>query len=207
MIASLRGAVLAKSADKAVLEVAGVGYEICMTADAIARLPALGAAAFVHVAESVAMYGGGVTLYAFLSPVEKEMFMLLRDCVPSTGAKKALEYLDKASKSLPDFRRAVLEKDSAGLCAIFGFTRKTADRLVEALKEKIETVSVPGSERLARAGGSQLPAGAMGQALSALSALGYKAAEARAALQAVTEEHPGEPLDPESILRLALKRL
>jgi len=76
MIASLRGAVLAKSADKAVLEVAGVGYEICMTADAIARLPALGAAAFVHVAESVAMYGGGVTLYAFLSPVEKEMFRL-----------------------------------------------------------------------------------------------------------------------------------
>ena len=89
----------------------------------------------MHVAESVAMYGGGVTLYGFLTPSDKEMFLTLRDCVPGTGAKKALEYLDKASKSLPDFRRAVLEKDAKVLTGVFGFTRKTAERLIDALKE------------------------------------------------------------------------
>ena len=207
MIASLRGTVLAKTAEKVALEAAGVGYEILVTPATAAGLPAPGAGAFLHIAESVGMYGGGVTLYGFSSPAEKEMFLTLRDRVPSTGAKKALEYLDKASKSIPDFRRAVLEKDARVLCGVFGFTRKTAERLIDALKDELEAFSVPGAERLVRAGGVQICAGAMGQAMSALSALGYKAVEARAALAAVAEEHPGETLDAERVIRLALKRL
>jgi len=155
----------------------------------------------------VAMYGGGVTLYGFLSPAEKEMFLILRDQVPNTGAKKALEHLDKASKSLPDFRRAVLEQDAKVLTGVFGFTRKTAGNLIAGLKESIAALSLPGSERLARTGGAAVPAGAMGRALSGLAALGYNSAEARAALSSVAEEHPGEALDPERIIRLALKRL
>ncbi|MBI5241572.1 MAG: Holliday junction branch migration protein RuvA [Elusimicrobia bacterium] len=207
MIASLRGAVLSKAPDKVVLEVSGVGYEVSVTPATAAALPGPGTPALLHIAESVAMYGGGVTLYGFLTPSDKEMFLTLRDCVPGTGAKKALEYLDKASKSLPDFRRAVLEKDAKVLTGVFGFTRKTAERLVDALKDEIEAVKVPGAERLARAGGAAVPAGAMSQALSALSALGYHPSEARAALSAVAEEHPGEALDAERIIRLALKRL
>jgi Holliday junction DNA helicase RuvA len=135
------------------------------------------------------------------------MFLTFRDNVPATGAKKALEYLDKASKSLPDFRRAVLEKDAKVLTGVFGFTRKTAERLIDSLKDTIEAISLSGSERLVRAGGASAPAGAMGQALSALAALGYHPSEARAALSAVAEEHPGEALDAERIIRLALKRL
>jgi Holliday junction DNA helicase RuvA len=207
MIASLRGTVLAKTMDKVVLEVSGVGYEVSVTAATASALPGPGGGALLHTAESVAMYGGGVTLYGFLTLADKEMFLTFRDSVPSTGAKKALEYLDKASKSLPDFRRAVLEKDAKVLTGVFGFTRKTAERLIDALKDHIEAVSVPGAERLARAGGASVPAGAMSQALSALAALGYHPSEARAALSAVAEEHPGEALDAERIIRLALKRL
>ena len=207
MIASLRGLVAAKTAEKAVLEVAGVGYEVSVTPAAAAALPPLGQSVFLHVVESVAMYGGGVTLYGFLTPADKEIFLTFRDCVPSTGSKKALEYLEKASKSLPDFRRAILEKDARALSGVFGFTRKKAERLIAALKDRIEAVRIPGAERLVRTGAAQAPAGAMGQALSALSALGYHAAEARAALQAVSEEHSGEALDAERIIRLALKRL
>ena len=50
------------------------------------------------------MYGGGVTLYGFLTLEDKEIFLLLRE-IPGTGAKKAMDYLDKILKSAPDFRR------------------------------------------------------------------------------------------------------
>ena len=60
------------------------------------------------------MYGGGITLYGFLSLEEKEIYLLLRE-IPGTGAKKALDYLDKISKSAPDFRRAILEGDARAL--------------------------------------------------------------------------------------------
>lgn len=207
MIASLRGEILSKGQDRVVLDVAGVGYEVFVASETAARLPEPGGATLLHVAESVAMYGGGVTLYGFPTISDKELFVTLRECVPGTGAKKALEYLDKASRSLPDFRRAILEKDARVLCGVFGFTRKTAEKLIDALKDKIEAVRVPGAERLARAGGAPVPAAALSQALGALAALGYKSAEARAALAAVAEEHPGEGLDAEHIIRLALKRL
>jgi Holliday junction DNA helicase RuvA len=207
VIASLRGAVLSKTQDGVVLEAAGVGYEVCVTATTAAALPESGRSVLLYIAESVAMYGGGVTLYGFLAPSDKAMFLALRDNVPGTGAKKALEFLDKASRSLPDFRRAVLDKDAKVLIGVFGFTRKTADKLIDGLKDCIAEVSVPGAERLTRAGGAVVAPAAMGQALSALAALGYKTAEARAALASVAEEHPGEALDAERIIRLALKRL
>lgn len=212
MIASLRGTVLEKKPESVVLEAAGVGYTISVTAATSAALPSVGQSAFLHIAESVGMYGGGVTLYGFFNTIDKDMFLTFRDCVPSTGAKKALEYLEKASKSLPDFRRAILEKDAKVLSGVFGFTRKTAERLIDSLKTEMEKVNLPGVERLIQAGGTAAGAygagaTAMNRALSALSALGYKPAEARSALASVAEEHPGEALDAESIIRIALKRL
>jgi Holliday junction DNA helicase RuvA len=205
MIASLRGAVLAKTPERVVVEVCGVGYEVTVAAATSAGLPAVGSSVFLHITESVGMHGGGVTLYGFATPTEQELFQTFRDHVPATGAKKALEYLDKASKSLPDFRRAILDKDPKVLSGVFGFSRKTAERLIDALKDEIEGVQVPGGERLVR--GARIADGAMGQALSALAALGYKSAEARSALQAVVDEHPGQSLDAELIIRSALKRL
>ena len=126
MIASLRGTVVSKDLESLVLEVGGVGHEVHVTGATAARLPAPGAEALLLVAASYAMYGGGETLYGFLSQSEKEMFCAFRDEIPGTGAKKALEYLDKASKSLPDFRRAVIDRDEKLLCGVFGFSKKTA---------------------------------------------------------------------------------
>lgn len=202
MISLLRGTVFEKQEGAAVLEVSGVGYEVHLTPSALERLGPAGSAAEVFVSESTAMYGGGTTLYGFLSREEREIFHSLRDHVPSTGAKKALEYLEKASKSLPDFRRAILEGDVRMLAEVFGFTRKTAERLAGALKDKLgEPVR----------GGSLQPGpssdGAMSHALDALAALGYKPAEARAALQSVAGDLSGRKAPVEEILRLALKRL
>jgi len=207
MIVSLRGTILVKDPERVVLESAGLGYEVAVTPATHNQLPEVGQTAFLHLCESFGMYGGGSTLYGFATPAEKSMFLAFRDHVPSTGAKKALEYLDKASKSLPDFRRAILDKDARILCGVFGFTKKTADKLVDALKDKLEGVTISGHERISRAGQPDLPTSALSQALSALAALGYKPNEARAALAAVAEESPEGKLQVEQIVRLALKRL
>jgi Holliday junction DNA helicase RuvA len=207
MIVSIRGTIQAKEAERVVIEAAGVGYEVSVTQATSDNLPAVGHEAYLHLAESFAMYGGGPTLYGFQTPSEKAMFVAFRDNVQGTGAKKALEYLDKASKSLPDFRRAILDKDSKILTGVFGFTKKTADKLIEALKDKIEGHAMPGIERISKAGQPDLASSHLAQALSALSALGYKPAEARAALSSVAEESGGEKLPVEQIVRLALKRL
>jgi holliday junction DNA helicase RuvA len=207
MIASLRGQVLVKELDRVILECGGVGYEVSITAATSSRLPGAGAQALLYIAESFAMYGGGATLYGFLAPSDRQLFEAFKEHVPGTGAKKALEYLDRASKSLPDFRRAILEKDAKLLTGVFGFTKKTADKLVEALKDKLEAVHVPGAEKLARSQVPEMGTAALSQALSALAALGYKPAEARTVLQAIAQDDPGHELPVEQIVRIALKRL
>lgn len=207
MIASLRGTVLHKDLDRVILECGGVGYEVFVTAATASRMAGAGGEAMVYVVESFGMYGGGATLYGFDSPSERQLFDAFKEHVPGTGAKKALEYLDRASKSLPDFRRAIIEKDEKIHTGVFGFTKKTADKLIEALKEKLEGVHVPGAEKVARAGGADLGSGSLSQALAALSALGYKPSEARAALQSIAEETGGKDLPVEQIVRQALKRL
>ena len=205
MIASLRGSVIAKDLDSVVIESAGVGREVRLTAATAARLN-VGEEAFLQVEPSYAMYGGGESLYGFMDSAEKDLFCAFRDEIPGTGAKKALEYLDKASKSLPDFRRAVIDRDEKLLCGVFGFTKKTAVKMLDALKGKLEDVRLPGTSRIARA--SEVPvSGPWAQALHALSALGYKSTEARSALQALSEEHGGKDLPAEHLVRQALKRL
>ena len=206
MIVSLRGVVLSKDLESVVVECGGVGRELHVTSSTASQLPAPGGEAFLHVAASYAMYGGGETLYGFLTPAEKAMFDAFKDEIPGTGAKKALEYLDKASKSLPDFRRAVLDRDEKLLCGVFGFTRKTAAKIIESLKDKLGDVHVPGAARLQKAEPA-LPSGPWAQALSALESLGYKPAEVKAALQALAEEHGGKDLAAEHLVRQALKRL
>lgn len=206
MIASLRGTVLSKDLESLILEVGGVGHEIHVTAATASRL-ALGAEALLMVVPSYAMYGGGETLYGFLDASEKAMFCAFRDEIPGTGAKKALEYLDKASKSLPDFRRAVIDRDEKMLGAVFGFSKKTATKIVDALKGKLEDVRVGGAPHIQTIGETVPATGSWSQALSALEALGYKQSEVRAALQALAEEHGGKDLPAEQLVRQALKRL
>lgn len=207
MIASLRGTLLVKEAGRVVLDVGGVGYEIHVTATVSSQLPDCGHEVLFHIEQSFGMYGGGATFYGFLTAQERALFVTFKENIPSTGAKKALEYLDRASKSLPDFRRAILEKDGRILSGVFGFTKKTADRLVEALKDKLDGVSLAGVEKFPRQGAGDISAGALAQALNALSSLGYKPAEARTALAAVAEDAAGKKMSAEEIVRLALKRL
>src|SRR5690242_10028228 len=108
MIGSLRGTLLNKAPGQALVDVQGIGYDVLITLGAYDRLPAVGQEVQLYISESMGMYGGGLTLYGFLSLEEKEIYTLLKE-VPGTGSKKALDYLDKISKSSPNFRRAILD--------------------------------------------------------------------------------------------------
>lgn len=198
MLAYLRGRIVRKDDESAVIEVGGLGYEVFFCAPSLESLGPEGANVEVFLAESISMYGGS-SLYGFRSAEEKKLFDLLRDAVPNTGAKKALDYLGKAVKSMPDFAAAVAAKDLKRLTAIFGFTAKTADKLISALKDKMP-------EGAAAAAGAPQASGAYAQALSALTALGFRAAEARAALEEAAAE-AGPAAGAEPMIRLALRRL
>lgn len=199
MLAYLRGRVVSKDGESAIIEANGLGYEVFFCPASLEALGPEGSAVEVFIAESIAMYGG-TALYGFRSKEEKRLFDLLRDAVPNTGAKKAMDYLGKAMKSVPDFAAAVAAKDLKRLTAIFGFTSKTADKLILALKDKFP-------EGAAYSGGGLPPAtGAYAQAMNALTGLGFRSGEARAALEEAAAE-AGPAATAEAIIRLALKCL
>lgn len=178
MIGSLRGTLLNKTPGNVLLDLQGVGYEVSVPLSAYDRLPEPGSDVQLYISESMGMYGGGITLYGFLSLEDKEVYLLLRE-IPGTGAKKALDYLDKIAKSAPDFRRAVLESDSRILVSLFGFTKKTADKIIAALKDRISRVRIAGREKWPQA----VEALGASEAIAALVHLGYREAEARAAIE------------------------
>ena len=203
MIASLRGTLVEATADGAVVEAGGVGYAVALSASVREGLPPPGSPVFFHVIESVAMYGGGVSLYGFPTIEEKAVYLALKDNVPGAGAKKALELLDKASKSLPDFRRAVVEKDVKRLVALFGFTSKTAEKLVAGLRDKLDVLlpDVPAASGGPEGGGSALE-----DALLGLVALGYRDADARDAARSALGVLGGAATS-QALIKDALRRL
>lgn len=177
MIAQLTGRIVDKSIEKdhlrVVLDVHGVGYEVFLTKTSDNKFQT-GDSLTLFIRESVTAFDGATTLYGFVTKDEVEMFTQVRENVEGVGPKKALEVLDKITKSLPDFKRAVIDEDFALLVSVFGFTKKTAEKLVFSLKGKIEAWSVTGPAKWA-----ETPRGSEWETLSALVNLGYTEIEAR----------------------------
>lgn len=123
MIDYFRGTLVLKTLNNAVVEVNGTGYDVNITVSSSEKLPQSGHEIKLYIVESTGMYGGVVSHYGFLSKEEREMFLLIKDEVPGTGAKKTMEYMDKISKSFADFKNAVVARDVSMLSGIFGFTK------------------------------------------------------------------------------------
>lgn len=201
MIGSLRGTLLGKTPGQVLVDVQGIGYEVSVTLAAYDRLPEAGQEIQLYVNESMGMYGGGITLYGFLSQEEKEIYLLLRE-IPGTGAKKSLDYLDKISKSAPDFRRAILEADPRALVSLFGFTKKTADKMIAALKDKMAGLRVAGREKWT----PSLQSTGVSEAIAALIHLGYRESEARTVLDRLPAQIRTDASTTD-LVREALKQL
>lgn len=178
MIAQLRGSLLEVHLEKdflrAVVEVQGVGYEVFLAPSCQDQLE-VGQNVTLFISESVTAFDGATTLYGFVSREEKDFFTRLRENVDGMGPRKALETLEKIRKSLPDFKRAVIDEDQTLLVSVFGFTKKTAEKLVFGLKGKVDSWVVAGTPKWDEL--HQTPA--MTEAMSGLLHLGYREDEAR----------------------------
>lgn len=204
MIVRLNGIViewsLEKDAVRAVVDVHGVGYEVRLPQASAGALVA-GRPVLLHVVESVTAYDGASTLYGFVSKEEKAVFDRIRENVGGVGPKKAIEIVDKVSKSLPDFKRAVLEGDVSLLVSVFGFTKKMADKLVFSLKGKLDAVSLEGAPRWPGSGSTGTVAS---QVISGLVNLGYSDADAREMARRAADTAGGDA-GVESVLQIALR--
>lgn len=201
MIAYLTGTVLEAREDGVILVCGGVGYEINLPTSAAAELTQNMPASF-YIAESISPYDGTV-LYGFAHKEDKELWYLFKTAIPNTGPKKALEYLNKALRSVADFHHAIVARDPKILTGIFGFTAKTAEKLITSLKDKMDSVSVQGETKIKVA--DDVPY--MSGVLEALTALGYSPAESRRAMEKLHTQgiKPTEKL--ENIVKEALRVL
>jgi Holliday junction DNA helicase RuvA len=195
MIARLTGTLAETSADGAVIDVAGVGYQILASARTLDALGPVGGD--VLVLTELQVREDGWTLFGFGSAGERETFRILTS-VQGVGGRVALAIL---STFTPDeLARAVSSGDKAMIARANGVGPKLAARIANELQGKLRA---PG---LAGAAGSPIPrAGAAADAMSALGNLGFKPAEASAAVAAANEElGPDATLD--ALVRLALRK-
>jgi len=197
MIAFLSGTVHSKNETACFVDVQGVGYEVTLPLSEWERLPGVGEPVFLYT-----FYLGredGVLLFGFLSWETRQLFKLLLG-VNGVGPKAALAVLSGLPKA--QLERAVTHQDVAAFSKLPGIGRKTAERLILELKDKLKAPVIgPGPQ----VGGNE----DLALALEALQALGYSALQARAALQKVMEE-PGAGAGPDrvaALIRQALKHV
>ena len=177
MIGYLRGEVLEVREDSVLILCGGIGYEVNLAHSSALEIEA-GKEISLYIAESFSQFDGPV-LYGFLSQEDKALWLLFKTSIPNTGAKKALEFLNKALRSVADFHRAITSRDPKILTGIFGFTAKTAEKLIASLKDKMDAVSVQGESKIKVVDEAPYLSGV----LEALTALGYSAAESRRAME------------------------
>jgi Holliday junction DNA helicase RuvA len=200
MIVSLRGKLIEAGVLRVVIESSGVGYEVNVPVTTAERLPKLGAEVFLlihHVFRE-----DGQALYGFAVAEEREFFKLLVEKVSGVGPKMALNILSRLS--LPILRDAIIRGDVALLSQCPGIGKKTAERLVMELKDKV------GLEGSAPSVATLAPAAALAptpasDALAALVALGFKPADADKGVRtAVAKLGPGATAD--QLVKAALGR-
>lgn len=199
MIAYIRGELISAEENRMIVEAGGIGYEIQIPVTVLENLPAPGSQVKIHTYHSVRE--DAEQLFGFLTREDMEVFRLLIT-VNGVGPKGALGILSAVSPD--DLRFAVLAEDVKTISSAPGIGPKTAKKLILELKDKFRLEDVFESS-LARAEGTGERGGSISaEAVEALTALGYSAAEASRAVHSVelTEE-----MDVETLLKLALKKI
>jgi holliday junction DNA helicase RuvA len=204
MIAYLSGTVLSKQATSAIIDVGGVGYEVAIPLSTFYELGDVGAPAqlrvYTHVREDT------LQLYGFKTARERELFLHLIS-VNGVGPGLAIKLL--SGMNADELVASIRTNNLARLVSVPGVGRKTAERLVVDLRDKIAALSSPAlEEELAarRAPGERQPEDAMhDDAISALANLGYHKSAAEKAVKTAIDE--GGDLSVELILRRSLRSL
>ena len=132
MIASVRGSVLARKPDHVVVECAGVGYRVAVSAETLRAVPGAGRDVVLHT--HLVMRDDAMNLYGFSSEEERELFLMLIG-VQGVGPKVALAVLSGGKPR--ELLNAIAQGDSARFQAVPGIGKRTADRVIVELREKV----------------------------------------------------------------------
>jgi Holliday junction DNA helicase RuvA len=193
MIGRLRGILVSKQPPSLLIEVAGVGYEVEAPMSTIYDLPGIGKEVILLTHHAVKE--DSVALYGFLHEAERALFRNLLK-VSGIGAKIALAVLSGVSTD--HFARLVHAGDVVALTKIPGIGKKTAERIVVELRDRLDGLSSPSGASIP---GGAAPLDAAGEATVALQQLGYKPAEVTRLVQKVAAD--GD--NAEAIIRKALR--
>src|SRR5450432_261081 len=191
MIAHLRGKLLAKHPNQAVVETAGVGYDVTISVPTFSDLPALGGEVALHIHTHVRE--DLIALYGFLRPSEKLLFEKLIT-VSGIGPKLAITIL--SGMAADEMVGAIRGNDVARLTRIPGIGKKTAERMVLELRDKLPAAGTPVAPEIPAVTATEE------DVLSALVNLGYQRAAAEKALTALGKIKPGASF--EAMFREAL---
>ena len=193
MIAHLRGKLIYKQPGQAIVEAAGVGYDVTISVPTFTALPSVGAEAALHIHTQVS--DDQIALFGFLDREEKRLFEQLIT-VSAVGPKLAIKIL--SGLSVERTVQAIRGQDHAQLVRIPGVGKKLAERLVVELKDKLDDFAVPPA-----------PAAVQGPAaedvLSALVNLGYQRAAAEKAIQQAVAKDAALRADFDALFRGVLK--
>ncbi len=203
MIAFVNGILEHVDTTNAVIDVGGVGYNVAISAYTADRLPGIGEPVKLYTYLSVRE--DAMNLYGFFSRDELQLFKMLIG-VSGIGPKGGQAILSVMTPD--DLRFAILAGDAKAISKAPGIGKKTAERLVLELHDKISNDDIVAGNVSGDAG-SLLPQGegAQNEAIEALVALGYSASEASSAVRKVTSQGLADANDTESVLKQALKFL
>ena len=193
MIGSLRGRLTLKQAPSVIIECHGVGYEVETPMSTFLELPPTGDELFLFT--HMVVREDAQMLYGFATQEERALFRtLLR--ISGVGAKMGLAVL--SAMSVEGFRRCVEYEDAASLVKVPGIGKKTAERLIIEMRDRIDAPSAqPGTATI------ETQAGAKSEAVDALISLGYKPRE----VQKLIGELDVDGKSAEDIIRLALRQV
>lgn len=203
MIVSLKGILVSATPLGAVVDVNGVGYQVHVPLTTAEKLPAIGKSVMLH---TVAVYReDSQSLYGFATEEDRDFFQLLVGSVSGVGPKVALTIMSRLS--LPVLRSAIQGGDVALLSKCHGIGKKTAERVVVELKDKIGPAPLGGDVVNQSLDGSGVSASRAGDtqlhdAVLALTALGYKVGEAEKAVRRVAAG--GGSVSTEELVKRAL---
>jgi holliday junction DNA helicase RuvA len=184
MIAHLRGKLLAKHPNQAIVETGGVGYDVTISVPTFSDLPTVGGEVTLHIHTHVRE--DLIALYGFLRPAEKRLFERLIT-VSGIGPKLAITIL--SGMAADEMVNAIRGNDVARLTRIPGIGKKTAERMVLELRDKLP------SEGVAESPAMPAMSAVEEDVLSALMNLGYQRAAAERALASVEKNGKGSSFE------------
>jgi holliday junction DNA helicase RuvA len=199
VITFLDGKLISALPTQAIVDVSGIGYEVFIPLSSYDKLPSVGQP--VRILTHLAVREDAHVLYGFMTAPERDLFRLLVNNVSGIGPKLALAVL--SGMSVNNFKAAVVNSEVASLSKISGLGKKTAERIILELKDKL---GVAAAWEAASATHAPTPEQEQAnEAVLALIALGYKQVEAHKAVRDLQEK--GEAKSAEELVKLALKRM